>query len=168
MKWSAVRKRLEEDLLAECLRGRIQYFCTSYSKCPDHEGRVAVRFDGREILKGNYFDYQLRCSINEDKIRRSQPKLKYNYNELFKASHIAALCDGQFDHWCFYSAYREFNNHSIAENLNSKNPIVRMFAILDRRVGKRQLLKLVGRIDEEPKWLQQFYIIRMEAEQIYF
>lgn len=168
MKWSGVRKRLEEDLLAECLRGRIHYFCTSYSRCPDHEGRVAVRFDGREILKGNYFDFYIRCSVNEAELRRSQPELKYNYGKLLKASRIAALCDGQFDHWCFYAAYREFNDHNISENLNSENPIVRMLAILDRRVGKRQLLKLVGKIDEEPEWLRQFYIIRLEAEKISF
>lgn len=37
--------------LADSLRGRIQYFATSYSKCPDHEGRAAVRLDGEEILK---------------------------------------------------------------------------------------------------------------------
>lgn len=164
MTWSGVRKRLEEDLLAECLRGRIQYFCTSYSKCPDHEGRVAVRFDGREIVKGNYFDWYCHYSMKYSELSQSNPKL--TPHERFKAADKATLHNGHFDQCCFYEAYREFNAHSITENLNSENSIVRMLAILDRRVGKRQLLKLVDKVDKEPEWLRQFYIIRFEGEGI--
>lgn len=163
MTWSGIRKRLEEDLLAECLRGRIQYFCTSYSKCPDHEGRVAVRFDGREIFKSDYFEFYAGCDRHDIELRKSFPKIAKRW----KIAYNAALRDGCFDQKCFYSAYREFNAHSIIENLNSKNSIVRMLAILDRRVGKRQLLKLIGKIDEEPEWLRQFYLIRLRAEGIY-
>lgn len=160
MTWSGVRKRLEEDLLAECLRGRIQYFCTSYSKYPDHEGRVAVRFDGREIFKSDYSDFYAGYDMHDIKLR------KFKGNKRWKMAYNAALHDGHFDQKCFYSAYREFNIHSISENLNSENAIVRMLAILDRRVGKRQLLKLVDKVDKEPEWLRQFYIIRLEGEGI--
>ena len=41
MSWSGIRKRLEEEFLAESLRWRLQYYAVSYSKCPDHEGRAA-------------------------------------------------------------------------------------------------------------------------------
>ncbi|MBD5111867.1 MAG: hypothetical protein HDT42_04945 [Ruminococcaceae bacterium] len=160
MTWSGVRKRLEEDLLAECLRGRIQYFCTSYSKYFDHNGRVAVRFDGREIFKSDYSDFYAGYDMHDIKLR------KFKGNKRWKMAYNAALHDGHFDQKCFYSAYREFNIHSISESLNSENAIVRMLAILDRRVGKRQLLKLVDKVDKEPEWLRQFYIIRLEGEGI--
>lgn len=46
------------------------------------------------------------------------------------------------------------------------NPLVRMFAVLDRRVGKRTLEKLALCVDEQPAWLREFYLLRLEAEKI--
>lgn len=43
---------------------------------------------------------------------------------------------------------------------------VRMFAILDRQVGKRTLEKLKANINEQPDWLQYFYNLRFEADNI--
>ena len=40
--WSGIRNKLENDYLCPALRGRIQYFATSYSKSADHEGRAQV------------------------------------------------------------------------------------------------------------------------------
>ena len=45
--WSSIRKRLEQDLLCEKLRGRVQYFRTIYHGAPDEYGRFAVRVDGQ-------------------------------------------------------------------------------------------------------------------------
>ena len=53
--WSGMRKKLEREYLAESLRGHIQYYATSYRKSPDHEGRAAIRYDGKEIIKGCYY-----------------------------------------------------------------------------------------------------------------
>ncbi|SHL00759.1 SF0329 family protein [Hespellia stercorisuis] len=55
--WSSIRAKLEKDYLAPSLRGKIQYFATSYRKCPDHESRAAVRLNGKEILKSSYYEY---------------------------------------------------------------------------------------------------------------
>lgn len=52
-KWSAIRHKLEKEYLAESLQGHIQYFVTTYSCSPDHVGRAAILFDGKEILRGN-------------------------------------------------------------------------------------------------------------------
>ena len=49
--WSGIRNKLENDYLCLALRGRIQYFATSYSKSADHEGRAAIRVDGVEVLR---------------------------------------------------------------------------------------------------------------------
>ena len=48
--WSGIRHKLETEYLAPSLRGHIQYFATSYSKSPDHEGRAAIRYNGKEII----------------------------------------------------------------------------------------------------------------------
>ena len=39
-----------------------------------------------------------------------------------------------------------------------------MFAVLDRRVGKRTISKMKNIIDEQPEWLRQFYKLRIDAE----
>lgn len=41
-----------------------------------------------------------------------------------------------------------------------------MLAILDRRVGKRRLIAMRERIKDEPEWIQKFYRLRMNAENL--
>lgn len=77
-----------------------------------------------------------------------------------------ALEYGQFDQRCFYNAFNEFDNQSIECSLNSENLLIRIFAILDRRIGKRTLNKLRENIENEPKVFQKFFFIRMDAEGI--
>ena len=52
----------------------------------------------------------------------------------------------------------------IQNSIQSKNPLVRMFAILDRRIGKRTISKMQNVIDEQPEWLRKFYELRIDAE----
>ena len=59
--WSGIRHKLETEYLAPSLRGHIQYFVTTYSKSPDHEGRAAIRYNGREIIKGNYWNQYVKA-----------------------------------------------------------------------------------------------------------
>ena len=53
--WSGIRKKLESEYLAKSLQGHIQYYATTYSRSHDHEGRAAIRYDGKEIIKGCYW-----------------------------------------------------------------------------------------------------------------
>ena len=164
MSWSGMRGKLENEYLAESLRGHIQYYATSYSKCPDHEGRAAVRYDGEEILKSNYFE--MICAWFDAKRRVSRENPDISYAEAWVKSSLDIIKDGYFDQRDFYAAFAEFDNQSIEDSLNSENALVRMFAVLDRRVGKRRLVKLAERIDSESEWLRTFYIIRLRAEGI--
>ena len=56
--WSGIRNKLEHDYLCLALRGRIQYFATSYWESHDQTGRAAIRLDGVEVLRSNYYDYE--------------------------------------------------------------------------------------------------------------
>ena len=64
----------------------------------------------------------------------------------------------------FAEALEAYRRQPIADSLASENPIQRMFAIVDRRVGKRTLQKLTGSVQDQPEWLRVFYLARMEAE----
>lgn len=75
-----------------------------------------------------------------------------------------ALQLGIFDQRCFYNAFAEFDQQSIEMSLKSENLIVRIFAVLDRRVGKRRLALMKETIAEEPDTFREFYAIRLKAE----
>ena len=71
---------------------------------------------------------------------------------------------GIFDQRCFYNAFAEFDNQDIETSLKSENLIVKIFAVLDRRVGKRRLKIMKETIMDEPDTFQEFYAIRVKAE----
>ena len=150
-----MKKKLEDDYLARSLRGRIQYFATAYRESHDGDkGRVAIRLDGNEILKGNTFD-------KYDKIYQAWRELN---RESWKKSASIALERGGFDQYSFYVAFEEYDNQSIEASLESANALVRLWAVLDRRVGKRRLQGLGEKMKQEIDFVRFFYMIRMEAE----
>ncbi len=55
---------------------------------------------------------------------------------------------------------------NIEKSLTSENLLVRIFAILDRRVGKRTLIKMQENILDEPDTFREFYAIRVKAEEL--
>ena len=146
--WSAMRKKLEQDYLAEPLRGHIRYFATTYKHSHDQEGRVAILLDDREIFGGNYWDPW------PDEILYSHE----DSDEMAK-QHYEGL--NQRD---FYEAFHIFDTQSIQESLCSENRIVRLFAVLDRRVGRRTLTKLRASLSSQTPAFQKLYEIRMQAE----
>ena len=157
--WSGIRKKLETEYLAQSLRGHIQYYATSYSRSPDHEGRAAIRYDGKEIIKGCYWNNWMKAHLfpKDEKYERRM-RLENAYMD------DTALRLGIFDQRCFYRAFKEFDNQSIEKSLESDDLIVRIMAVLDRRVGKRRLLLMKEKMENEPETFREFYAIRMKAE----
>ena len=159
--WSGIRKKLESEYLAESLKGDISYFATSYSRSPDHEGRAAIRYKGKEIIKGcYYYNWTKAALFPEDE------KYERRMKEEFAFMDDTAIKLGLFDHACFYKAFDMFDNQSIEKSLCSDNFLVRIFAVLDRRVGKRKLLSMKENIDNESDTFKEFFAIRINAEGI--
>lgn len=157
--WSGIRHKLETEYLALSLRGHIQYFATTYSKSPDHDGRASIRYNGKEIIKGNYWNQYVMAHLfpKDDTYERRM-------HECFPFVDNTALKLGVFDQRCFYQAFEEFDNQIIDKSLVSDNLIVRIFAILDRRIGKRRLISMKDFMEEEPPVFQEFYAIRIYHE----
>ena len=159
--WSGIRKKLEGEYLADSLRGHISYFATSYSRSPDHEGRAAIRYDGKEIIKGCYYYNWTKADLFP-----KDEKYEKRMKEEFAFMDDTAIKLGVFDQTCFYEAFKEFDNQSIEKSLYSENLLVRIFAVLDRRVGKRKLISMKETIENEPDSIKEFFAIRMNAEGI--
>lgn len=155
-KWSNIKKKLECEYLCENLRGHIKYYVTSYSKSPDHNGRAAIIYKGKEIIKGSYYmDY-----IQED-IKSINIDIEKHLSENEKSNSFKI-----FDNQSFYNAFREFDNQNIKKSISSDNIIIKILAVLDKRTGKRTLKKLKENLKNEQRLFQIFYIIRAKSEGI--
>lgn len=176
--WSGLRKELEENFICDSLKGRVQYFLTHYHGAPDKYGRVCIRVDSKEVVHGNPYDFYAKgYRFKELKIKRALniPNRKYtSKGYLYDEENIEiedmvqemAHKDGVFEIYDFTSAIFEYKNSNIIDSINSKNMLVRMLAVMDRRIGKRTLLKLVSEIEKQPDWLAFFYKLRLDAEGI--
>lgn len=98
--WSGIRNKLEHDYLCLALRGRIQYFATSYWESHDQTGRAAIRLDGVEVLRSNYYDYEQNYwnryqALRREGVGEDDPK------DPFRMAHEGTLNDGCFDNIFF-------------------------------------------------------------------
>ena len=146
--WSGMRKKLEQDYLAEPLRGHIRYFVTTYKHSPDQEGRVAILLDDREIFGGNYWEAW-------------PDEILYPNEDPFV---MMMQCYEGLNQRDFYEAFHLFDTQPVQQSLCSENRIVRLFAVLDRRVGRRTLMKLRDSLSTQTPAFRKLYEIRMQAE----
>ena len=147
VKLERYKKKAGNRIFSPKSAGDIQYYATSYSRSPDHEGRAAIRYDGKEIIKGCYYNNWIKADLFP-----KDEKYEKRMKKEFAFMDDTALRLGIFD------------QQSIEMSLKSENLIVRIFAVLDRRVGKRRLALMKESIAEEPDTFREFYAIRMKAE----
>lgn len=176
--WSGLKKELEEEFLCESLRGRVHYFLTHYRYAHDDYGRFCVRVDKNEYAKANPFAYyvkgyyklECRTKVELDVPDREWTGDGYLYeeeNKVIEDKFIEmSINNGDFDICDVTEAIREYKGLPIEKSIASENPIIRMFAIMDRRIGKRTLRKLADQVDIQPEWLQFFYKLRLDSEKI--
>ena len=162
--WSAMRKYLEHEMLTDTLKGRVRYGCTSYvgmdgfhifEICID--GTPMKRFS-LETVNTYFIDNGYKEKTNPSGIREYWEEFwtllgRYSVNERTEYT------DEEF---C--SALERYRNQDIQKSIFSENPLIRMFAILDRRIGKRMLEQLKDEIDAQPQWLQELYALRISAQ----
>ena len=152
--WKGMKKKLEQDLLCESLRGRVSYHFTKYSRYGSSGNCASVSLDGQPLKKFGfmYADAQLRKA-----------------GVLSEGQHVwdIELTErDEYEDWDFSHALNTYRNQPVEMSVASNNPIIRMFAIVDRRIGKRTLARIRETVDEQPQWLKRLYIARMEAEGI--
>ena len=162
--WSGMRRYLEHDMLAPSLYGRVRYGCTAYVGM-DGSRIFEICIDGRPV---KHFSLETVNTWFLDNGYRPGPRpvgLGEYWDGLWMLldevprSRRTAYTDDEF---C--DALAAYRTQDIAASLHSEDPLVRMLAILDRRVGKRTLSALRDTVSQQPEWLQNFYRLRMDAE----
>ena len=144
-RWAETRKTLEQDLLCSSLKGRVRYFATRYQKAHDEIGRVAILVDEKEVIN-------MPFSIEGKRYAETYERKKYEYDKGIEDIYDEVYRDfankGLYYPGDFGFALDEFFSIDIQAALKSENWLVRMLAIMDRRVGKRTLRKIKQTIAE--------------------
>lgn len=146
------------DRLCEPLKDRITYFLTRYHKVHNVYGRASVRLDGKELVNFTWVEgYEQEQDVHETWKNTGvwdfdAPNLMEKWNN-----------EATFSDDDFLDAATQFLQLPINSALKSENFLIRVFAILDKRVGKRTLEAI--RASEEyktyPQWVRQFYELRL-------
>lgn len=163
--WFNLKKQME-DLLCDKLKGKITYFLTRYHNVHDAYGRATINYLGKELIcfsfkEGFIQDYDVSAAYqlrNKDKAACSEITKKLT-NEKWMKEAILSEHD-------FLSSILEYLESKITLLLSSDNYLLRIFAVLDRRIGKRTLEKIKYDMVSLPSWVVQFYKIRLDVEGI--
>lgn len=137
--WSKTKQVLESRL-PENLKGRVKFLYevlrVGSHGCKDHVFSIIV--DGEPWFRSNPKNWEQDLGTI-----RNQGIVSNIYGDAMKYVH-------QF-----------LNVLSIDEAIASDNYFIRMLALLDSRLGKRRIMKLAERIDEEPEWFRKWIMLRL-------
>ena len=166
--WSKDKKLLEERL-ADSLKGKIEYvmegghdlsFDTSHKVSIKYLKEIVVDFN--ESLSGyvSYYESIERSNLKEIVWTKEETDQLY-----LKAQHTLWNEEIYTPH-TFFRGMTGYLSLSISDALNHEEWMIRLFAILDKRCGKRTLVKLCDVINTYPKMLRRFYALRLDNEGI--
>ena len=159
--WSNLKKQMH-DLLCDSLKDKISYFYTSYHEVHNAYGRATINYDKKEIVAFSWVEmYAQEREVSQ--LYAEGKKVSYGELEKGKWMPECKLCDADF-----INSLTIYLKTDIATSLNSDNYLLRVFAYMDRRVGKRTLIKIKDDVEKLPVWVKQFYQIRCEADGIVF
>lgn len=137
MKWSKLRKELKERL-ADHLKARLDYHLTTYKNSLGFMGRAWVTWDGEEILNFSNQD----TWITHDAYSNGLAETGYwpfTFDESEGRTMGRIMERGEFSKYDFAENAYRFLSLDIQEAAHSDNPMLRFFAVVDCRIGKRTL-----------------------------
>ena len=163
--WSGMRKYLEQEMLAAALKGRVRYNCSTAV------GMDGCRFfelyvDGVCIKR---FSWETVNSwfLAQEGLERPRPMSIPDYWRDFwqRLDQFPMEQRSEYTDEEFCQALERYRNSDIQRSVHASNPIVKMFALLDRRVGSRTLADLEEEMNRQPEWLREIYRLRRKAQE---
>jgi len=159
--WGTLKKWLENNTCDE-MKNRISFFLTRYHKVHDSYGRAAIKVDGEERVIFSWTEMQKQES-DRSELWAQEGKTEYDLDKYEKMMKSDWDKQCTYCEWDFLSAVLSFRKMSIQDALNSDDFIIKILAIIDKRVGKRTLKKIEDSKDylQYPDWVKQFYLLRL-------
>lgn len=168
MKWSQLKKRFEANF-ADAVKGRVEVWATRYRSSHDQVGECWVTLDKQKVISMATLTFYKEYYGEANRIREqggcldfTDPEQAGGYYQAYDEALKHTTARSVFEAGDLKLAMAESLNLSIEDALASPSPIIRAFAMLDRRFGKRRLL------DFEPSkahpMVVKFYEIRCLVE----
>lgn len=188
MKWSK-QKQLLESFLAPSLIGRVEYGSTSYRYSHHKPGRSYITVDKKQVFQMSDDGYEVKwydtvMDIKRDEGYRDIPVTEEDISEVTKMGvpaevarevarkrKVSAIADkilkeqGILSRSDFQEAATLYLSSSIESCLDSDSILLNIFALMDRRVGKKRLRNIGDTIKLKHPIVQYFYKLRLEAEE---
>jgi hypothetical protein len=185
MVWSKMKQQLE-SYLCPALVGRVEYRATGYRYLPDKAGRCYITVDKKEVFNMSDVTAEISWYQTEQEIKNdpnveipvsdaeiealrketcgkvpedrlaviaTSRKITDYAKEIMAAQAILSKSD-------FYRAANIFLSRSIEESLDSNEILLNIFALVDRRVGKKRILNMAENINLKHPIVQYFYQLR--------
>ncbi|QSX06630.1 hypothetical protein JYG23_04005 [Sedimentibacter sp. zth1] len=137
--WSVIKRDLEENLLCDKLKGRVKYIIKS-----DNKKVVYIKVDGIE---------RNIEALKDKKVIQQQDEQN-------------TIKENGLDSIYMLKAIKEYKRSNFNNSLYSHNPLIRMLAIMDKRVTPKLTEKLTKELKNQPDWLKYFYKLRFDIENI--
>lgn len=155
--WSNLKSQMN-DLLCDSLKNKISYSYTSYHEVHNAYGRATINFEKKEMAAFSWVEnYAQEREMSQ--LYRERKRASYGEMEKQKWMPEGKLCEIDF-----INSITIYLKTDIASSLASDNYLLRVFAYMDRRIGKRTLIRIKDDVEKLPEWVKQFYEIRCEAE----
>ncbi len=148
MQWSKLKAKVKSFIGSE-LADRIDFHLTSYRKSHDGADKVWILVDRQKIFDIKHYDYVF-----------AEQDLYWNSN--INGQHVKEILINSeiYNPQNFGNAMHEFLNLPIKDALQSVNPLIKAFAIIDKRIGKRTLANLKIS-DSDHNLVRLFYNLRI-------
>lgn len=167
--WSGLNKQLI-DCLCDPLKDRVSYFLTRYHDVHNSYGRAAILLDKKELVcfswtKMQEQEYEV-FKIHSGTYIKSGKRISYDeIRDRIRSRWDENCTYHEKDFLCAATGFLQLN---IADALKSGDLIIRIFAVMDKRVGKRtlQAIKCDGEYRSLPEWVKQFYELRFKISGI--
>ena len=152
MQWSKLKTRIKSFICPE-LKRRIDFFVTSYRESHDGADKVWITVDREKLFECKHYPFEwAEAEAYHSGLRKEQVKVHLADKEVHSPGN-------------FGNAMRVYLELPIEEALKSSDPLVKAFAIVDRRLGKRTLAKL-EMSESEHSLVRAFYELRCASRHI--
>jgi len=168
MRWSRLKARIEERF-APNLHGRVEIFVTRYRAAHDQAGEAFILVDSERIASMGEIAYWRHRLTLERRLQQERgcadwrdPAQAGGYRAAAHEAQRTARDNEVYSDAEVKDALFASLSLSIDAALASEDPIMRAFALLDRRLGKRRLAALD--VSQDTALARRFHALRCDAE----
>jgi hypothetical protein len=147
--WSKSKKQITNLMCSE-LKGRIGIFATVYRKTHDQKGKIWIELDKKVIYEANTLEWLIEYETLADEIRIinnctdfSDKEQAGGYYKAYKEAEEILNKEHKIPAFEFHEKLNAYLQAPFEESLQSSDDLVRILCLLDRRLGKRRLSKMV-------------------------